>query len=35
MSSDILKVLYSLDDIHAITARLGAELKHDYAGKTP
>ncbi|MCI1940197.1 MAG: hypoxanthine phosphoribosyltransferase [Lacticaseibacillus paracasei] len=35
MSSDILKVLYSQDDIHAITARLGAELKHDYAGKNP
>ncbi|KLI75853.1 MULTISPECIES: hypoxanthine phosphoribosyltransferase [Lacticaseibacillus] len=35
MNPDILKVLYSQDDIHAITARLGAELKRDYAGKNP
>lgn len=35
MNPDILKVLYSQDDIHAITARLGTELKRDYAGKNP
>lgn len=35
MNPDILKVLYSQDDIHAITTRLGAELKRDYAGKNP
>ena len=35
MNPDILKVLYSQDDIHAITTRLGAELQRDYAGKNP
>lgn len=35
MNPDILKVLYSQDDIHAITTRLGVELKRDYAGKNP
>ncbi|MFD1393039.1 hypoxanthine phosphoribosyltransferase [Lacticaseibacillus jixianensis] len=35
MNDDILKVLYSQDDIAAITKRLAGELKRDYAGKNP
>ncbi|WP_125705806.1 hypoxanthine phosphoribosyltransferase [Lacticaseibacillus daqingensis] len=35
MNDDILKVLYSKEDIAAITARLAQEIKRDYAGKRP
>ncbi|MFD1485937.1 hypoxanthine phosphoribosyltransferase [Lacticaseibacillus baoqingensis] len=35
MENDILKVLYSQQDIHDITTRLAAELRRDYAGKNP
>ncbi|WP_262316688.1 hypoxanthine phosphoribosyltransferase [Lacticaseibacillus parakribbianus] len=35
MNDDILKVLYSKADIEAITTRLAAEIKRDYAGRNP
>lgn len=35
MENDILRVLYSKDDIQAITKRLAAQIKVDYAGKNP
>lgn len=35
MENDILKVLYSKDDIRNITTRLAAEIRRDYAGKNP
>ncbi|WP_179396123.1 hypoxanthine phosphoribosyltransferase [Lacticaseibacillus absianus] len=35
MNDDILRVLYSKADIDAITQRLAAEIKRDYAGKRP
>lgn len=35
MENDILRVLYSKDDIHEITKRLAAEITRDYAGKNP
>ncbi|KRM71234.1 hypoxanthine phosphoribosyltransferase [Lacticaseibacillus brantae] len=35
MNPDILKVLYSREDIQAINARLAAQIKADYAGKNP
>ncbi|MFD1430968.1 hypoxanthine phosphoribosyltransferase [Lacticaseibacillus mingshuiensis] len=35
MNDDILRVLYSKEDIDAITARLADQIKADYAGKNP
>jgi len=35
MNPDILKVLYSREDIQAINQRLAAQIKADYAGKNP
>lgn len=35
MNDDILKVLYSKDDIDAITSRLAEQINRDYAGKNP
>ncbi|KRO17242.1 hypoxanthine phosphoribosyltransferase [Lacticaseibacillus saniviri] len=35
MNPDILKVLYSQDDIKQINQRLAAEIQADYAGKNP
>ena len=35
MDNDILKVLYSKEQLHEFNVKLAAELKRDYAGKFP
>lgn len=35
MNDDILKVLYTKEELHELTVKVAKELKRDYAGKNP